>query len=241
MSEKIRIFRASELLATGYPRSKLIQGFVDVNKAAWPPPVPQRYVWDEEKMELQLKNPDLLYCALKGEKIIGTVTFVYKTEDSIMSCQNWDEISSNGTLAGHDESGEYAFGVDLSVSPDSQGNNVSERLISTSFLISGILAGKKGVFLGSRIPSYHKYADKMSIEDYVLGKNRDGKTRDPEIRLYQSNGFRIVKIIPGYMEDPDSLDYGVLMLWESSFYRYAHRMKMLTKLAQFVTAKVMLR
>ena len=236
------IFRISDLLKSGFDRDKLIADFVRVNEETWPPPIPQEYVWTKEKVARQFEHcPHLLYTALVDGEMACTISMIYIDESAAYRCSDWNDISGHGALSTHDEDGDSVFGIDLSVTPRYQGKNLSDDTMQKAFVISVILANKKGVFLGSRIPSYHKYVGKIGIEDYVFGKNRDGRTRDPEIRLYQSTGFRPMKIVPGYMEDPDSLDYGVLMFWENPFYKYTKHLKTVMKLAQSIAAKVMLR
>ena len=70
---------------------------------------------------------------------------------------------------------------------------------------------------------YYKYADKISIKDYIFSK-KIGIPRDPEIAFYQRSGLKIIKIIPEYFRDVESLNYGVLVAWENPFYNkwYKH-------------------
>lgn len=215
---KIKVIRVSTLLQNGSDKEAIIEGFVKVNKAAWPPPVPERYLWTKRKVSAQIQNcPHLLFCAFADSVIIGTLSMIHIDEKEAQKTTSWEEMSGFGTLSTHHDDGDCAFGLDLSVNPNAQGIGAGDRLIRAGLLISAIHANKKGVFLGSRVPRFHKWANKMSIEDYVFGKN--GKTRDPEIRLYQSEGFQVVRIIPGYMEDPESLDYGVLMFYPNPLYK----------------------
>lgn len=221
---------------------EIIAGFISVNEEAWPPPVPQEYVWTRCKMKDQIRNcPHLLYALFLNEEMVATLTMIYKNAADISLCSSWNDISGHGTLNTHEENGDSVFGIDLSVSPRYQGKRYADEIMQRAFLLSVILANKRGAFLGSRIPSYHRHASKIPVEQYVFGKNRDGKTRDPEIRIYQSTGFRTIKIVPGYMEDPDSLDYGVLMFWENPFYKYTRYFKTLTRITQSMTTKIVLR
>ena len=242
MSRNEKIFRISDLLSSGFDRNRLVADFVRVNEETWPPPIPQEYVWTTEKVYRQFMNcPHLLYAGIVDGEMACTLSMAYIDEADIYKCSSWHDISGRGTLDTHRENGDSVFGIDLSVSPKYQGRGLADSVMQKAFIISVILGNKKGAFLGSRIPGYHRHAGKISVEDYVFGKKRDGKTRDPEIRLYQSTGFRTVKIIPGYMEDPDSLDYGVLMFWENPFYRYTRHMKIPTRLAQRLTARLLFR
>lgn len=216
----VRVFRVSDLLKNGFPRGKLVKEFVRVNQEAWPPPFPQKYLWTEEKVRKQFELcPKLQYAAFAGEEIAGTLSMFHVNESRVETCASWDDITSQGTFLNHDTDSDSAFGADLSVGKKFQSKGVSGKLILSGLSFCTVLGNKKGVFLGSRIPHFHKKSEGISVEDYVLGKNRDGKTMDPEIRIYQNNGFQVVRIVRGYMEDPDSLNYGVLMFWENPLYK----------------------
>lgn len=215
---KVIVRSVAGLLREGFDRQTLIQGFVEVNQAAWPPPVPERYLWTEEKVCSQFEHcPHLLFVAFAGDRIIGTLSIIHISQEHAEGAKDWEQTSGFGTLSTHEPDGNCAFGLDLSVRPDAAGEKAGDALIEKGILCAVILENRKGVFLGSRVPSYRKWALKRTIEEHVFG---NGRTRDPEIRLYQSEGFRIIKIVPGYMEDPDSLNYGVLMFWENRLYRF---------------------
>lgn len=242
MKKNVKIFRISDLLKSGSDKDRLVSDFVKVNEETWPPPIPKEYVWTKEKVRQQFEHcSHLLYVALVDDMMACTLSMIYIDETEVYRCSNWNDISGYGALSTHDKKGDSVFGIDLSIPPRYQGKGLSDKTMQKAFMISVILANKKGAFLGSRVPSYCKYAGKINIEDYVFGKNHNGKTRDPEIRLYQSTGFRPMKIVPGYMEDPDSLDYGVLMFWENPFYKYTRRLKTLTRIAQYIAAKIVFR
>jgi hypothetical protein len=213
---KVKVRSVSGLLKEGFNREILMEGFVEVNQAAWPPPVPERYLWTREKVTAQFEHcPHLLFVAFVEDRIIGTLSVIHTNEEVAKNTQDWEEMSGHGTLATHQPSGDCAFGLDLSVRPDA-GNKAGDDLIEKGILCCVVLENRRGVFLGSRVPSYRKRAHCWTIEEHVFGK--DGRTRDPEIRLYQSEGFQVVKIVPGYMEDPESLNYGVLMFWKNPYY-----------------------
>ena len=216
----IRIASISDLLLEGIQPEVIITAFVSVNKAAWPPPFPQEILWTEYEVSQHIKNcPQLQFCAIYEGRIIGTVSTIHISESAVLNCKGWESISGFGTLKTHTNDGNCMFGIDLSVIPEFQGKGVSEKLITTALLMGAVLVNKKGCFLGSRMPSYHKKSH-IPVEQYVFGKKLEGKTMDPEIRLYQGDGFRIINIIPDYIKDPDSLNYGALMFWENPFYKY---------------------
>lgn len=232
--------RVSDLLNEGFPREKLVKEFVRINAEAWPPPVPERYLWNKEKVDEQFERcPSLLFCAFQNDKVVGTLSIIHLTEEEALRTESWEKTSGNGTLATHQPHGDCAFGLDLSVTP---GAVAGDQLIEMGILSAVVLANKKGVFLGSRAPGYLKYCKKkgpISIEEYIgFG---GGRNHDPEIRLYQSEGFRIIRVVPGYMEDPDSLDYGILMFWENPYYRYTRFLGPIMKLVSWTAHRWFLR
>lgn len=218
-SRKIVVQQVSKLLANGYRADELIKGFVHVNQETWGGLVPEKYIWTPEKIAWQIRTcPDLLYCGFIDGEIVGTLSMMLIDELDAVKTESWEKTTQHGTLRSHNPEGNSIFGADLTVSPRFQGIDISGALMKKAFMTSVILDNKRGAYLGSRIPRYHKYASRMSVENYVFGEKRDGKTKDPEIRLYQSEGFQLVRTVPGYMEDPESLNYGVLMFWPNPYY-----------------------
>ncbi len=212
----IEISSVQSLLSRGVDRAWLIESFVRINAEAWPPPVPEDYLWTPRKMESQFATcPHLLFCARNASgKVLGTLCIIHTTTARALSTTSWLETSAYGMLTTHDDAGDCAFGLDLSVP---KGAKAGDQLIEAGILHAVIEPNKKGVYLGARMPRYHKFAHRMTPEDFI-GLN-GGKNQDPEIRLYLSAGFKIIRVIPGYMQDPDSCDNGVLMFWENPDYQ----------------------
>ena len=79
------------------------------------------------------------------------------------------------------------------------------------------LGGERGGRLpGARIPGYSRHRQ-SPVEEYVYGRTETWQAPRPSVVLYLKHGFEIVEIIPGYMEDSQSLDYGVLIEWAIRF------------------------
>ncbi len=208
----------ADLLHHGHDQIALADRFVEINREVWPD-VPERYLWTREKVLSQfLHCPNTIYCATKNGVVVGTMSAIYLNEHDALNAETWEITSADGTFLTHNKNGDSAFGLDLSVLPSAQGKDVGDQLVEKSILFFVILSGKKGVFLGSRVPGFRKRSATTTIEDHVFGKN--GRSRDPEVRMYQNDGFNVIRIIPGYMEDPDSCNYGVLMFYPNPFYRY---------------------
>lgn len=151
--------------------------------------------------------------------IVGYLCLQF-VNDITNSATTWSAITDDGFLVkSHKSDGEYMFGVNLTVSP-----RVAALGVGTQLLIAGwkliIKANKKGCFLGSRIPGYHK-RNGTPIEKYVTMKN--GRYIDPELRYYQQSGFKVIKPLSNYFPDKESLNYGVLIYKENPFHRFPLR------------------
>ena len=133
--------------------------------------------------------------------------------------KTWYELTDNGNIRKtHDTRGQVLFGVDLSVVPAAQGRGIATHLLDEI----GKLVLRRNLpyaMLGGRIPGFHKYAQEMSVEDYVKKTLPSGEFLDPELNFYIEAGLDVVKIVPNYFKDPESLDYGILLKYKNPVYQ----------------------
>jgi len=131
---------------------------------------------------------------------------------------SWDEITNSGTIKGiHTYDGEIIFGIADTVSPRFRNFGIGASMVLSGWRI-GVNFNVIGCVLGSRIPLYHKYSSKYSVEEYIQLKREDGKYLDPGLRLYQADGFKPIKVVPNYINDPESENHGVLVYQANPFY-----------------------
>jgi ribosomal protein S18 acetylase RimI-like enzyme len=132
---------------------------------------------------------------------------------------NWNELTDNGFIkTTHDPLGNSLYVVSVAVAGDAQGLGLGSKLVDAQKALAKKLS-KKYLLLGARTPGYAEYCKnngEISIEDYLDLKNEKGESVDPEIRFYERRGLKRTKIVPDFEPDPDSKDYGVVMLWENS-------------------------
>jgi catechol 2,3-dioxygenase-like lactoylglutathione lyase family enzyme len=59
----------------------------------------------------------------------------------------------------------------------------------------------------------------MTANEFLRAKNEEGKPLDRQVRFYTSvPGLKAVKALPDYFNDPDSLNYGVLLRWRNPLF-----------------------
>lgn len=236
----LAIARVSDLIEKGFDTDMLADEFIKINKEVWKDITGSQYIWTKEMLKSQFQIcPHLLYCAFENGKMVTTLTALFTTETDIKKNKSWFEKTGNGFFATHRPDGDIGFGVDLSVSQVAS-RKVSDKIVLTAIFISVLGEGLKSVYLGARIPSYHKYKH-MKVEDYVFGKRKSGKPLDPELYFYQKFGFEIVEIIPEYMEDPESLNYGVLIRWNNPLYKITKKFPFLKSVIKYVGEKMFIR
>lgn len=239
--DTVEICRVSELLKGGhFSADDLADKFVELSKKVWGEIAEGKFVWTKEMVLSHFKVcPRFIFCAFLGDQLVATLTNMVTNEENLYQHNSWLKLTDNGNLTAHQPSGLAGFGVDLSVSPQAP-RNTSDRLVLAAVLDGVVGVGLKAVYLGARIPFYHKHAQ-MSVEDYAQGKRKSGKPLDPELYFYLKNGFEIVDIIPDYMEDQESLDYGVLIRWKNPFYWVTRVFPFLKPAIRFVGRKLFLR
>jgi len=221
MRRKIRIRQA---------RVDDIEAILSVEKKAWP----ENLRASREMYESRLGTFPQGTLVAEGEgKIEGVVVVQIVNFRSVSDVCSWNEATDYGYIRkSHDPQGNTLYGVNLSVSPQTQ-SRVAVALLEAVGKLA-IRYNLKQIVLGGRIPSFARYLkhycqkngvsvisdkkrDKIA-EDYIQATNRRGNSLDPQITFYQKVGMKIIKLLPNYFEDPASLNYGILLLWTNPFY-----------------------
>lgn len=160
------------------------------------------------------------FVAIKNEEIVAFCSIEYLDDISKLENFTWNDVTDNGYMRkSHKLDGDYVYGVNLSVFHKMSGYRLGNAMILFGLTIL-ITDNKKGVFIGSRAPgfrAYNKRHPEVSIDEYIRIR-RNGKLRDYELSIYEKEGFQILKALPGYFPDPDSLDNGVLVYWGNEVY-----------------------
>lgn len=128
---------------------------------------------------------------------------------------SWNQITDNGTFqTTYRSHGTDLYGVGIAVLKEFQGTGAADRLMIGAGRIV-LQENLRAIYLGARMPGYHKHPG-MSPDEYIALR-RNGRSIDPEIRLYESAGLSVVKLLPDYVDDPASSNFGVLMVRRNPF------------------------
>ncbi len=138
------------------------------------------------------------------------------------SSKTWEEITHGGLIDNHINDGEYVYGVNLSVHPDHEENGIGGKMVDIGREFCKSI-NCKGIILGSRVPCYAHYLSNggsgTPIDQYVFHrKDNEGRPYDDLLKFWSHFDFKPVKIVPNFMPDPDSCNFGVLCLWTNQNY-----------------------
>ncbi len=192
-----------------------LQEIIRVEKEAWPEGIEASEAMFRSRIETY---PEGVFVAVYEKKIVGVVAFQLIDYDPENPPPTWNDATDFGMIKkSHKPNGETVFGIDLTAIPDAPRGTGNRLLVEVGR--QAIIKNLKRGVLGGRLPKYHKYADKMTPEEYMKAKDENGRYLDPEVRFYRRAGLEIGKILPEYMhDDPDSLNFGVQLIWNNPFY-----------------------
>jgi hypothetical protein len=186
---------------------------LEIDSEIWP-----NFSATEEMFCLRIKTfPEGQFVTEIDGKITGSVfSQMVRYEDWSSKDFTWEEITDCGKIRRtHNQNGNSVYGVGLAVAKEFQGT-IASRLLISKIVQLAIRLNCQYVLLGSRIPSYHKNSD-ISPSLYIK-TCRGKRLLDPELSLYKKYGGEPVRLLPNYMPDPESLNYGVLIKWQNPFY-----------------------
>lgn len=189
---------------------------IRIQQEAFPPPFPSDLWWSEEQLESHIHHfPEGTLCVEVDGKLVGSMTSLLVNFDFKNPLHTWADITDNGFIRTHNPNGNTLYIVDLCVSPKYRGIGLAKWMMLSMYEIT-IEKKCERLLGGSRMPNYHLYADHLSPEEYIE-KIVIGEIYDPVISFLLRCGRMPIKIVPNYLQDEESLNYGVLMEWRNPF------------------------
>ncbi|QHZ46581.1 GNAT family N-acetyltransferase [Bacillus sp. NSP9.1] len=191
---------------------------MSLQRECFPAPFPADLLWNGKQLRSHIDIfPEGAVCAVAEGRLIGSMTGLIIDFDPSRPHHNWDEVTDSGYIRTHQNNGNSLYVVDISVSPDHRKLGIGKWLMQTMYELT-VDKGLERLLGGGRIPHYHKSAEQLSPEQYVQAVLR-GEKRDPVLSFLLQCGRSPLCVIPDYLEDEESLHYGVLMEWKNPFFK----------------------
>jgi GNAT superfamily N-acetyltransferase len=123
------------------------------------------------------------------------------------------EAVGNNFFTTHLTDGDWLYGADIGVMPEFRGLGLASLLYARRQTLVREL-GLRGHVAGAMPKGYGAVKDKMPIEEYVNDVIALDSS-DPVLSVQLRRGYRVYGIIPDYLDDPSTANYGVLIVWRN--------------------------
>lgn len=189
------------------------ESIADLARICFDPP---EIAFTKENFLSQIEHfPKGQFCVEYNGEIIGSCSSVIVNIEEFPKYHTLAEISDNGNIRNHNPNGKNLYGIDVIVHPKFRGLKIGKGFYNARRKLCKNL-GLHSVMFGGRIPNYHKYADKMTADDYV-SKVMQNKLFDPVLTFQLKNGFLYKYILPNYIPtDHESMYFATFMEWVNS-------------------------
>ena len=189
---------------------------IQVQKEAFPPPFPEELLWNTEQLTNHISLfPDGALCVEIGGRIAGSITGLIVHLSDGDEDHPWAEITDNGYIRNHDPEGNTLYIVDICISPAYRKLGLGKWMMQAMYE-TVVQLGLKRLLGGGRMPGYHLHSSELSIEEYAE-RVLKGELKDPVVSFLLRCGRTPVKPVANYLEDEESMNYGMLMEWKNPF------------------------
>lgn len=175
--------------------------------------------WNDEYLQAHLSvfpQGQLVAVEQGSGLVVGVCSGLVIDWDSQADTSSWNALTAGGHYTNHDPvNGNTLFAADVMVRPGYQGQGIGRRLYKRGRFDLARQLGLLRIVAGSRLRGYHRYADRLSAEEYVIEViNR--RLNDPTLSFQLHLGFRVTSVISGYFDgDPESLGWAAIIEWHN--------------------------
>lgn len=175
---------------------------------------PDSPAWSDAQLESHLAVfPDGQLVAEDNGEVVGMAASLIVLWDEYSFDTTWREFTADGTFTNHDPvKGRTLYGAEIMVAPSKQGAGVGKALYEARRELCERL-GLLRIRAGARLAGYHRYADRMSPEEYTEKVVR-GQLSDPTLSFQLKRGFEVLAVARDYLRhDPESFGHAAVIEW----------------------------
>jgi ribosomal protein S18 acetylase RimI-like enzyme len=189
---------------------------IQIQKESFPPPFPSDLWWNKEQLTNHITLfPEGALCVEIEGIIAGSMTGLLVDFNSEHPNHTWEEITDSGYIKNHRNNGNTLYVVDICIRPSFRKFNLGKLLMQSMYEVV-IHLNLDRLLGGGRMPGYQKYASVLTPELYIE-KVVNGEIHDQVISFLLRSGRTPLALVPDYLEDKESLNYGLLMEWKNPF------------------------
>lgn len=149
----------------------------------------------------------------RTQEVVGYAASLIVFWDDYAMDASWRDFTDLGMFTNHDPVlGRTLYGAEVMVHPEIRGSGVGGKLYDARRALAERL-GLLRIRAGARLRNYHKYAERMTAEEYVRRVVR-GSVRDPTLSFQLNRGFHVLAVVEHYLRhDPESLGWAAVIEW----------------------------
>jgi GNAT superfamily N-acetyltransferase len=187
-------------------------GIIELTKKTYPFTDP----YDEEQLASQrqvFREGQFVVIEKRTNKVVGFSASLIIDWDDYKEHTEWFDITDNGYFTNHDpEHGKTLYGAEVMVDAEKRGQGVGKIIYQAREDLVRRLRLLR-IRAGARLRDYHRYADRVSIEEYVKLVVR-GRIADRTLSFQLKRGFNVLSVVRNYLVgDPESLGYAAIIEW----------------------------
>lgn len=192
------------------------ESLIQIQAECFPPPFPADLWWSKQQLESHLTHfPEGALCIEIDGELAGSLTGLIVKYDPVNPYHTWGEITDNGYIRNHDYKGDTLYVVDISIKPKHRKLGLGKMLMEAMYHVV-VKLNLDRLLGGGRMPGYKYFADILTPEEYIADVV-SGNLKDPVISFLLRCGRKPILICKNYLDDEESLNYGVLMEWKNPF------------------------
>lgn len=195
-----------------------INKIIELQRKSFPSMLKEGSVWREIHLKSHIQIfPEGQFCAEYNDKIIGSSSSLIITLKPEYALHTFAQATGNSMFTNHDKNGDSLYGADISIHPGFRRLGIATLLYNARKNLV-MKQGLRRIIAGGRIYNYHKYAQKLSPDEYVrMVINKE--ISDPVLTFQLQNEFKFIKILPNYIKDSQSLNYATFIEWINPYYK----------------------
>jgi GNAT superfamily N-acetyltransferase len=152
------------------------------------------------------------FVALEGSQVIGFASGFFCDFDLNRPVHKLMESTGQGFYTTHNPKGKFYYAVDLGVHPDYRKTGIGSQFYKhRKELVEKY--NKQGIVAGAVPVSFKNYRKALSPSEY-LKKVASQEIYDATLSFQLKNGFRILSLLPGYVEN-EFENSAALIYWEN--------------------------
>ncbi len=172
--------------------------------------------WNDALLSSHLEVfPEGQFVALEVEtgRIVGMAASLIVLWDDYDLDMDWLAFTNSGWFTNHDpERGRTLYGAEVMVQPNMQRRGIGKKIYHARRELVRRL-GLLRIRAGARLRGYHRYAHRMSAEEYVA-RVVQRRISDPTLTFQLREGFEVIGVVANYLhQDPESRGYAAIIEW----------------------------